>query len=120
MKILRLLNRKNLPIIFFIILICFDAKTEDKPVDIWNIDKKEIEKKEIENTQNLNQNINNVSTQSSIYEMQSKKETEKIKLDNELDSSEIKIIGLYDPEKYDLDIFRAKFIKARCIYCKCF
>ena len=47
MKILRLLNKKNLPIIFFLILICFDAKTEDKPVDIWNLDKKEIEKKKI-------------------------------------------------------------------------
>ena len=36
--------------------------------------------------------------------MQSKKKEEKIQLEKELKSSEIKILGLYDPEKYDLDI----------------
>ena len=104
MKILRLLNKKNLPIIFFLILICFDAKTEDKPVDIWNIDKKEIEKKKLNDNQILNQNINNQSTQSSIYEMQSQKQIETIKLDQNLNLSEVKLLGLYDPEEYDLDI----------------
>ena len=104
MKILRLLNKKNLPIIFFLILICFDAKTEDKPVDIWNIDKKEIEKKKLDDNQILNQNINNQSTQTSIYEMQSQKQIETIKLDQNLNSSEVKLLGLYDPEEYDLDI----------------
>ena len=104
MKILRLLNKKNLPIIFFLILICFDAKTEDKPVDIWNIDKKEIEKKKLNDNQILNQNINNQSTQSSIYEMQSQKQIETIKLDQNLNLGEVKLLGLYDPEEYDLDI----------------
>ena len=104
MKILRLLNKKNLPIIFFLILICFDAKTEDKPVDIWNIDKKEIEKKKLDDNQILNQNINNQSTQTSIYEMQSQKQIETIKLDQNLNSSDVKLLGLYDPEEYDLDI----------------
>ena len=104
MKILRLLNKKNLPIIFFLILICFDAKTEDKPVDIWNIDKKEIEKKKLNDNQILNQNINNQSTQSSIYEMQSQKQIETIKLDQNLNLGEVKLLGLYDPKEYDLDI----------------
>ena len=42
MKILKLLNKKNLSIIIISLLSIF-AIAEDKPVDIWNIDKKEIE-----------------------------------------------------------------------------
>ena len=41
MKILKLLNKKNLSII--IISLFPFSLAEDKPVDIWNIDKKETE-----------------------------------------------------------------------------
>ncbi len=101
MKILKLLNKKYFTIILF--LFSTIAHTEEKPVDIWNIDKKKSENDTIEISKEAVPNSNTTNS-TSIYEMQSKKETEKIKLDNELDSSEIKIIGLYDPEKYDLDI----------------
>ena len=40
MKILRLLNKKNLSIIIIYLLIFFSVKAEDKPIDIWKIDKK--------------------------------------------------------------------------------
>jgi len=42
MKILKLLNKKNLSIIIFS-LISLSSFAEDKPVDIWNIRKKEVE-----------------------------------------------------------------------------
>ena len=43
MKILKLLNKKNLSIIIISLLPTFSTIAEDKPVDIWNIDKKEVE-----------------------------------------------------------------------------
>ena len=101
MRILKLLNNIYFAIIFF--LLSAIAHTEDKPVDIWNLDKEKLEK----NSQDIsNQEVlNDIKTDNpSIYEMQSKKKEEKIQLEKELKSSEIKILGLYDPEKYDLDI----------------
>ena len=44
MKILKLLNKKNFLILFFLFFTSI-ANAEEKPVDIWNIDKKEIEEK---------------------------------------------------------------------------
>ena len=43
MKILKLLNKKNLSIIIIFLLSFVSAIAEDKPVDIWNIDKKETQ-----------------------------------------------------------------------------
>ena len=42
MKILELLNKKNLSIIFLLLLASI-SQAEDQPVDIWNIDKKKID-----------------------------------------------------------------------------
>ena len=101
MKILKLLNKKYFTIILF--LFSTIAYTEEKPVDIWNIDKKKLENNSLETSNEADSN-NSKTIEPSIYDLQSKKEIEKIQLDKELDTSEIKIIGLYDPEKYDLDI----------------
>ena len=100
MKILKLLNKKNLLIIIIYIASSLSVIAEDKPIDIWKIDKKKVDaivdvtssvkKKEI--------------TETSIYEMQEDKKKATIKLDQELVSKEIKIIGLYDPEDYGLSI----------------
>ena len=103
MRILRLLNKKYLSIIF--ILLSTSGYTEEKPVDIWNIDKKNIE----ENTKeiNVNEETNPTEekiTESSIYNMQTQKQVETIKLESNLNSNEVKLLGLYDPEEYDLDI----------------
>jgi hypothetical protein len=43
-------------------------------------------------------------SESSIYKMQSDKNKDPIKLDQELKSKTIKIAGLYDPQEYGLDI----------------
>ena len=101
MKILKLLNKKNLSIIIFSLLINSSPFAEDKPVDIWNIEKKEVDTISEENLSD--ENKQEVS-ENSIYKMQSDKKEDSIKLDGELTSKTIKIAGLYDPQDYGLSI----------------
>ena len=101
MKILKLLNNQNLSIIIISLLLSFSSIAEEKPVDIWNLDKKETQNISEEN---LSAEKNEETSQSSIYKMQSDKKEESIKLDEELTSKTIKIAGLYDPQDYGLSI----------------
>jgi cytochrome oxidase Cu insertion factor (SCO1/SenC/PrrC family) len=101
MKILKLLNKKNLSIIIFSLLITSSPFAEDKPVDIWNIEKKEVDTISEENLSD--ENKQEVS-ENSIYKMQSDKKEDSIKLDADLTSKTIKIAGLYDPQDYGLSI----------------
>ncbi len=106
MKILKLLNKISL--LFFFVIFIFNSISfaEDKPVDIWNLDKSEIEKKTNDLSQDSNENLNTDenSQNSSIYNMQSQKKDEAIKQESAIKSDQIKIVGLYDPEDYGLDI----------------
>ena len=101
MKILKLLNNKNLSIIIISLLLSISSIAEEKPVDIWNLDKKETQNISEEN---LSVEKNEETSKSSIYKMQSDKKEETIKLDAELTSKTIKIVGLYDPQEYGLSI----------------
>jgi hypothetical protein len=101
MKILKLLNNKNLSIISISLLLSFPSIAEEKPVDIWNLDKQESQNISEEN---LSVEKNEEISQSNIYKMQSDKKEESIKLDEELTSKTIKIAGLYDPQDYGLSI----------------
>jgi hypothetical protein len=101
MRILKLLNKKNLSIVIIYLFSNTFVFAEDKPIDIWNIDKKETEV--ISETNILSEKIEIIS-ESSIYDMQADKEKDSIKLDQELVSKEIRIAGLYDPENYGLSI----------------
>ena len=104
MKILRLLNK-----FFFLVIItllCISkAYADEKPVDIWNIDKKETEDKNpsIETTKDIDDQ-NELIPESDIYKMQTEKKISSISLDENLDSKEIELYGLYDPEDYGLEI----------------
>ena len=102
MKILKLLNKKHLSIIIISLSFCPSLFAEEKPVDIWNLDKEKAEKISEENLsiEEKNEEI----FQSSIYKMQSNKKEETIKLDDNLTSKSIKIAGLYDPQDYGLSI----------------
>ena len=104
MKILKLLNNKYLSILLLIFLSTFNANAEDKPIDIWNIDENEIEESSISNNQNNLETNNTEISQPSIFDLQSEKEIETVQVSSDLNSQEIKIIGLYDPEDYDLQI----------------
>ena len=101
MKILKLLNKKNLSIIIFFLLPSTFAIAEDKPIDIWNLDKQKIETNS--ETISLDEKKEPIK-ETSIYDMQNNKNKNLIKLDKKLDSKETKIVGLYDPEDYGLDI----------------
>jgi hypothetical protein len=100
MKISKLLNKKNLSIVIFS-LISLSSFAEDKPVDIWNLEKQESE---TISEENLSIENKQEVSESSIYKMQSDKNKDSIKLDQELTSKTIKIAGLYDPQEYGLDI----------------
>ena len=104
MKILKLLNNKYLSILLLIFLSTFNANAEDKPIDIWNIDENEIEESSASNNQNNLETNNDDISQPSIFDLQSEKEIETVQVSSDLNSQEIKIIGLYDPEDYDLQI----------------
>ncbi|MDC1050203.1 hypothetical protein OAQ70_00040 [bacterium] len=101
MKILKLLNKKNLSIIIISLLLSLPSIAEEKPVDIWNLEKKETESISEEN---LSLEKTEQESQNSIYKMQADKNKESIKLDQDLTSKTIKIAGLYDPEDYGLNI----------------
>jgi len=101
MKILKLLNKKNLSIIlsFFFLFSLKVYSTE--PVDIWNIETKEI----VTENSAEEKNEKKVISTSSIYEMQSEKKNEfEIQEDETLFSKKIEIAGLYDPAENGLTI----------------
>ena len=101
MKILKLLNKKNLSIIlsFFFLFSLKVYSTE--PVDIWNIETKEI----VTENSAEEKNEEKVISTNSIYEMQSEKNNEfEIQEDETLFSKKIEIAGLYDPAENGLTI----------------
>ena len=100
MKILKLLNRKNLSIfIFFFSLLLNNLKAEEEPVDIWDLEKKSNEG----NTNTLSESEDseeiNINT-----EINSSINTSNIIDSNILEQNKISIVGLYDPEDNGLNI----------------
>ena len=102
MKILKLLNSKYLSILLIIFLYNLNVLAEDEPIDIWNIDKNKIEESKSTNSKNTEEIIGTEIKQPSIYDLQSQKEIDSVQVEPSLDSQNTKIIGLYDPEDYDL------------------
>ena len=108
MKILRLLNKTFLSILILLFFITSNSYSEDQPVDIWNIDKSKINnKEEIQNNSTDTDNEQKILNQSSIVntiEIEPQKKISKIELDQNLNSKKVKILGLYDPEVFGLNI----------------
>ena len=102
MKTLKLLNKKYLLIIFLNFFLCINVNSETQPIDIWNVDKKEVEQESVNEPLITNDEIQ--VSETSIYDLQSNNQNENIEVDTSLNSKELKIIGLYDPEDYDLKI----------------
>ena len=103
MKILRLLNKNYLSIITILMILISSLYAEEQPVDIWNIDKKES-KENMENESLINKSEKINLPENDIYKMQSKKKIDEIEEEENINSKELKLIGLYDPEDYGLDI----------------
>ena len=101
MKNSKSLSKKFLFIIF-ILFTSFKSHSSDKPIDIWKVN-------EEKNNQNSETTLsidgeNNPLKEISIYKKESSDETLSIFQDTSLNSKMTKIIGLYDPNDYDLDI----------------
>ena len=95
MKILKLLNK------FFIVFLtlCFSKQIllATEPVDIWNIEKKNISNKvKVENNDSINTKI--------IQGVKIDQQLEDVIVNKELDASLINLIGLYDPAENGLAI----------------
>ncbi len=103
MKISRLLNKKFFFLIFFIFFASF-SNAEEQPVDIWNIDSKQQEKDSKALQSNEEDMEINSTSEFEIFNMQKQKENILVESNENLNSKEIKIIGLYDPQNYGLDI----------------
>ena len=100
MKNLKLLNKKYLSVILFLLFFEFTAQSQE-PIDIWNIGEKKTNKKDDMTGDLLGQDV----AQNNIYKMQTQKDDElKIEENQTLTSNEIKIVGLYDPAENGLDI----------------
>ena len=101
MKILKSLNKKIFIIQFVYFFLFSFALAEEKPIDIWNIDKKN---NQVISETNISSENTISTTPNSVYELQTNKQTDTIKLDKEFSSKEIKIVGLYDPGEYGLSM----------------
>ena len=104
MKILKLLNKSYLSILIIIFFSIVDSFSQDEPVDIWNIDKEQIQENS-ENKELISITESELETEKiDVFNMQTKDKSDSIKVDETLNSKEIKIIGLYDPEDFGLKI----------------
>ena len=104
MRILKLLNKKYLSIVIILFFFGLNSTAEDKPVDIWNIDENKIDATSSNNDLVIDNNIEDQTSGTGIYNMQSQKELDLVEVDQKFDSDEVKIIGLYDPQDYNLKI----------------
>ena len=103
MKTSKLLNKKY----FAIILILFfglSSYAEENPVDIWNIEEKQAEEESLEKNLETPKNEIQTNEESNIYNIESQEKVSLVSFDENLEAEKIKIIGLYDPEDYDLNI----------------
>jgi hypothetical protein len=98
MKILKLLNKKNLSILISFFFLQNSYSTE--PVDIWNLEidsnKDKISENEIIENENL--------LPSTIFNIQNEKKEITINEKENLLSKNINIVGIYDPSDNDLSI----------------
>ncbi len=104
MKILKLLNSKYFSIICLTLLLAFNLQAEEEPADIWNVDEKQLEDiPKNDQSKNQNNSEENIS-KFSVFDMQSNNQSDMVQIDESLKSKDFQIIGLYDPEDYDLKI----------------
>ena len=67
MKILKLLNKKILSITLVCLIFFIPVFAEEKPIDIWNIEKKD---NQVISETNISSENSSGTTQNSVYELQ--------------------------------------------------
>ena len=95
MKILKLLSKFY--IIFFAFCFYIQISYSNEPVDIWKIEK-------IKNTNETTLENNETSNLEIIQGVKIEQQNENIIINQELDSSEVKLAGLYDPAENGLSM----------------
>ena len=108
MKILKLLNKKNLSIIIVSLLLPLSLIAEDKPVDIWNIDKSKLNQNNVNDNDESNEIIKNENSNQILtldtLKLEPQSPVKEIKFEQNLYSPKIKILGLYDPDDFGLSL----------------
>ena len=77
MKILKSLNKKIFSIKLVWLFLIIPAFAEEKPIDIWNIEKKN---NQVISETNISGENSNGTTQNSVYKLKTNKQTDTIKL----------------------------------------
>ena len=98
MQILKSLNKQNLLIILFSVFLIFEAPANE-PTDIWNTENSSTTTKKI-----ISKDLEKDIKEKSIYDLQSQKKSNEIEENVSLASSDIKIVGLYDPAESGLNM----------------
>ena len=95
MKISNLLN--NLLVILLLFFIPLEGSSANEPIDIWKIEKIVDENKTIkDNDKNIKKEI--------VQGLKIEQKNQNVIVNQELDSSSIKLAGLYDPAQNGLSI----------------
>ena len=80
MKILKLLNKKILSNTLVYLIFFTSVFAEEKPIDIWNIEKKD---NQVISETNISSENSSGTTQNSVYELQTNKQKDTIKLEKD-------------------------------------
>ena len=100
MKISKLLNKSYI-LFIFVFFFQFSSKVfSTEPVDIWNLDKSTTEDVE----KNINSEIIDDNTKILLKTLSNKSDPNKIIENESLESKNVSLVGLYDPEENGLSI----------------
>ena len=100
MKISKLLNKSYILFIFFFFFLFSSKVFSTEPVDIWNLDKSTTEDVE----KNINSEIIDDNTKILLKTLSNKSDPNKIIENESLESKNVSLVGLYDPEENGLSI----------------
>ena len=100
MKISKLLNKSYI-LFIFVFFFQFSSKVfSTEPVDIWNLDKSTTEDVE----KNINSEIIDDNTKILLKALSNKRDPNQIIENESLESNNVSLVGLYDPEENGLSI----------------
>ena len=100
MKISKLLNKSYILFIFVFFFLFSSKVFSTEPVDIWNLDKSTTEDVE----KNINSEIIDDNTKILLKTLSNKSDPNKIIENESLESNNVSLVGLYDPEENGLSI----------------
>ena len=100
MKISKLLNKSYILFIFVFFFLFSSKVFSTEPVDIWNLDKSTTEDVE----KNINSEIIDDNTKILLKTLSNKSDPNKIIENESLESKNVSLVGLYDPEENGLSI----------------